>query len=43
MLRVLRFLQDFHLAIGAGFGMAAANLEEFVPNVTITVNEGEQL
>lgn len=42
MIRILRFLADFHLAVGAGFELAANNLEEFVPTVTITVNEGEK-
>lgn len=35
MIRVLRFFADLHLAIGAGFELAANNLEEFVPTVTI--------
>jgi hypothetical protein len=41
MLRLLRFLEDFHLALGAGFGMAAANLEEFIPTVEIYAPEEE--
>lgn len=41
MLRVLRFLADLHLAIGAGFNLAAANLEEYMPTVYITIPEDD--
>lgn len=42
MLKVLRFFEDFHLALGAGFGLAAAQLEPYVPYVDIAFNEGDQ-
>lgn len=43
MLRILRFLADFHLALGAGFNLAAEMCEPYLPTVSITLNEGEQL
>jgi hypothetical protein len=39
MLKILRFLEDFHLALGAGFGLAAAQLEPYVPHVDIVLGE----
>lgn len=42
MLRILRFLEDFHLALGAGFGLAAAQLEPYMPTVEIYAPEGDQ-
>lgn len=42
MLKVLRFFADLHLAIGAGFNLAAEQLEPYVAYVDITINEGEQ-
>lgn len=41
MLKILRFLADLHLAVGAGFEMAAANLEEYMPTVYITAPEDD--
>lgn len=36
MLRMLRFLADLHLAIGAGLNLAAEQFEPYTPEVFIT-------
>lgn len=41
MLRILRFLADFHLALGAGFNLAAEMCEPYIPTVEIYAPEGE--
>lgn len=43
MLKLLRFLADFHLALGAGFNLAAEICEPYLPTVSITLHEGEHL